>query len=346
MSDLRTIPAMMSAACLAAAALAFAASAWADQQAPGATRIARWKDDKKAAFLLMFDDSAPSQVKNVLPELVKRGLIGTFYVNPGKGEWKVFKDAWEKEFPAAGMEYGNHTWTHKGARDVANLEEELVQSNEMIMRLFPGKSPRLISFGRPGVPKEAWNITPEQLAQALVKHHLIERPTFDGHGGAIHAKTADDMMRLVDRAIAAGGAEYIIYHGVGGDWISVPAAAFTEFLDRLAAKRDQVWVAGHISAHKYETERASAEVKTVEATDRIIRLELASKADPKFYDFPLTLITQVPAAWKVCEITQGPGKATAPVAPTTGSNATRTGGAVRYDALPSAEPIVIRPAAH
>jgi peptidoglycan/xylan/chitin deacetylase (PgdA/CDA1 family) len=334
MSDFRTTATIVSTLCLAAVTVGLASSAWAQQAAAGATRIARWKDDKKAAFLLMFDDSAPSHVKNVVPELVKRGFIGTFYINPGKGEWKVFKDAWEKDIPAAGMEYANHTATHKGARDVANLEEEILQCNEVILRLFPGKSPRLISFGRPGVPKEAWNITPEQLAQTLAKHHLIERPTFDGHGGAIHHKTADDMMRLVDRAIASGGMEYIIYHGVGGDWISVPAAAFTEFLDRLAAKRDQVWVTGHISAHKYETERATAEAKVAEANDSRIRLELTSKADPKFYDFPLTLITQVPAAWKVCEVVQGPGKATVPVA----------GGTVQYQALPNAEAIVIQPA--
>ena len=131
---------------------------------------------------------------------------------------------------------------------------------------------------------------------------------------------------------------------MGGDWISVPAAAFTEFLDRLAAKRDQVWVTGHISAHKYETERATAEVKVAEANERGIRLELTSKADPKFYDFPLTLITQVPAAWKVCEVVQGPGKATVPVTPTTGSNATRTGGTVQYQALPNSEAIILQPA--
>ncbi len=52
---------------------------------PGPTRIARWKDDKACAFILMFDDSMPSHVKHVVPELTERGPTGTFYVNQGTG---------------------------------------------------------------------------------------------------------------------------------------------------------------------------------------------------------------------------------------------------------------------
>ncbi len=295
-------------------------------------RASRWKDDKKAAFLLMFDDSAPSHVKNVVPELTKRGLVGTFYVNPGK--WQN-KDFWEKQCPAMGMEYGNHTMTHKGVRDVADADEEIGKCNEVIMRLFPGKQPRLISWGLPGVAKGAWNITDEQLKELLAKHHLIERPAFGGHGGAINVKTADEMMLLVDAALAKGGIEHVIYHGVGGDWISVPLAEFTGFLDRIEARKDQLWVAGHIAAHKYATERDAAEVKVVEATERQIRVELTCKADAKLYDYPLTLVTQVSAEWKRCEIVQGANKAVV----------TAAGGMVRYDAVPNAGVIVVRPGA-
>src|SRR3954469_23711217 len=33
-----------------------------------ATQVLKWKDGKKAPFFLGFDDSAPSQLKNVVPE--------------------------------------------------------------------------------------------------------------------------------------------------------------------------------------------------------------------------------------------------------------------------------------
>ena len=53
--------------------------------APGATRVAKWKDDKTAAFMLMFDDSWPSHFQVAVPALVERDMTATFYINPGKG---------------------------------------------------------------------------------------------------------------------------------------------------------------------------------------------------------------------------------------------------------------------
>src|SRR5215218_1738485 len=121
-----------------AACLSLSSDTLAEENASdiGKARIARWKDDKKAAFLLMFDDSIPSHIKVVFPELQKRGFVGTFFVNPGRGEWQPFRDQWEKELPAAGMVYANHTMTHQGVRDLANAEEEIAQCNEVILRLF------------------------------------------------------------------------------------------------------------------------------------------------------------------------------------------------------------------
>ncbi len=299
----------------------------------GQTRIARWKDDKQAAILLMFDDSSSTHVKYVLPELKKRGLIATFYVNPGNERWRVSADAWEREIPAAGMEYGNHTMTHRGVRDVADAEQEIRQSNETIMRLVPGSRPRLISWGQPGIKKEAWNISDQQLNELLAKHHLVPRPPVDNHAAVTHLKTAADLDRLVDTALETGGVEHVIFHGVGGDWIVFPLPEFTAFLDRLAAEREHLWVTGHMPAHMYQTERDTAEVRVLESSNRQMRLELLCKADPKLYDFPLTLVTRVPDEWKQCQVAQG---ANTEVVLT-------SDGLIRYDAVPNAGPITIRP---
>ncbi|MBE3123717.1 MAG: polysaccharide deacetylase family protein [Planctomycetes bacterium] len=300
--------------------------------APGAAaRIARWKDDKKAAFTLAFDDSTPSQVKNAVPELKKRGLVGTFYINAGAGHYN--KEAWEKEIPLTGMEYGNHTFTHVGARDVAHLEEELAKANEAIARCFPDrKTPRLISFGRPGVKPGAWAVTDEQLKPLLAKYNLVERPPFNG--AAIHLKTAEDMTRLVDTALAKGTLEHIDFHGVGGDWLSAPLPDFITLLDKLVSVRDRLWITDPISVHKYETERDGAELKVLESGPKQVRLSLACKANPALYDLPLTLVVPVPAAWQPCTVAQGAQMTTA----------TAAGGAVTCSALPGTDEIVIRPA--
>ena len=304
---------------------------------PGETHVARWMHDKKAALLLMFDDSMPSHVKNVVPELKKRGLVGTFYVNPGKGEWGTFKNAWEKEIPAAGMEYGNHTHTHQGILSMDGGEQEIGKCNEAIQKVFPErKSPRLISFGVPGVKKGAWLITKEQLKELLDKYHLVERPHVGDRFALINLKTSAEMLKVVDKAIEDGSMDSVAFHGVGGEWLSVPLTTFIELLDGLETRREKLWITDHISAYKYETERASAEVKVLDAGAKQIRLSLTCKADAQLFDQPLTLITQVPARWQKVQVVQGAVK----------TAAAANGGTLQFEALPSTEPIVIQPAAN
>jgi peptidoglycan/xylan/chitin deacetylase (PgdA/CDA1 family) len=296
------------------------------------TTVARWKDDKKAAFMLMFDDNCPTHIKNAIPELKKRNFVGTFYIVPGqKGLWTPAR---EKTLVESGMVLANHTFNHTGAPDLAGLDEEFKKCSEVINKLTPnGDRPHLVSFGTPGGLKPGmWTITKPEFQAILDKYNLIDRPPF--MGAAIHYKTAKDMTNVVDDAIAKSKAGYIVFHGVGGDWLFPPMADYLALLDHLVSKQDQVWIADHISVHKYQTEQKTAEVKVVEKNDKQIKLTLASQADPKLYDQPLTLITQVPAAWKKCAVTQGDRKATVEVA----------AGAARYEALPGAEPITLQPA--
>lgn len=293
------------------------------------TRVARWKSDAKAAFLLMFDDNSPSHVRNAIPELKKRGFTGTFYVCPGKkGLWTP---AWQKEIPASGMVLANHTMNHQFVPDLPALEKELAACNEALHAIYADRRrPFLMSFGKPGT-NPPLKLTDAQIKSVLPKYHLIDRGPF--LGAAIHYKTGKDMIKAVDKAIANGSAGYIVFHGVGGDWISMPLPDFIELLDYLAAKRDQVWVTDHISSHKYDVERKTAKVAVVRSSPDKIELTLTSQADPKLYDQPLTLITPVPASWRKCLVTQGTRKATVDAA----------NGAVRYEAVPKGDTITLTP---
>lgn len=310
------------------AALAVPAAA-----ADGDTRIARWKDDKAAAIILMFDDSCVSHVKNVVPELSKRGLTGTFYINPGSGQYGANRQAWEKDIPAAGFELANHTLTHKGGPTSAAVVQEIVDCNLAIRAATPALPwPRLVSWGQPGgVKKEMWPISKDELAAALQENHLVPRPDFGGRGASIAFKKGADYVAHVDKAIKAGTMECIIYHGVGGDWLAAGMPEFIELADALVARQDAVWVTGHIPAHQYATERDAAQVAVVARDAATISLTLSCTADPAFYDQPLTLVTRVPASWTACTVTQGKRSAEVAV----------VDGAVRYDALPGAEPIVL-----
>jgi hypothetical protein len=311
-----------------AAALASALAA-----ADGDTHIATWKGDRAAAFVLMFDDSCVSHVKNVVPELSKRGLTGTFYINPGSGQYGANRQAWEKDIPAAGFELGNHTMTHRGGATSAAIVKEIVDCNLAIKASTPAMHwPRLVSWAQPGgVKKEAWPISNDELNAALQENLLVKRPDFGGRGASIAFKNAAQYIAHVDKAIKTGTMECVIFHGVGGDWLAAQMPEFIELLDGLVARSDKVWVTGHIPAYQYATERDAATVTVGEKGSSRISLTLSCSADPALYDQPLTLITSVPAAWKSCIVAQGKNSSEVAV----------TAGSVMFDALPGSEPILI-----
>ena len=153
--------------------------ALAAEPADAATQILKWKDGKQAAFMLGFDDSAPSQLQNVVPELEKRKIIGNFYLVTGNKLYASLKRRWEDAAKSPYVAVANHTFTHKGVNNAEELEPELAKCNEVLYALHPEKKqPYLLGWGRPGgVP---WKVTKEEQEAALTKHHLVDRPPFAG----------------------------------------------------------------------------------------------------------------------------------------------------------------------
>jgi hypothetical protein len=299
-------------------------------EADANTQILKWKDGKKACVMLGFDDSCASQLQNVVPELEKRKIIGNFYLVTGSGVWANTKAKWEEASKSPYVVVANHTFTHKGVEDAAQLDPELAKCNEVLYALHPErKQPYLLGWGRPGgVP---WMVTKEEQEAALTKHHLVDRPPFAGP--PINYHSAAETVGAVDKALAKGDMVQLVMHGVGGDWLVTPIDWFTALLDKLEASREELWVADVVSWHQYVTERKTAAVKVLKADKASIRLNLTCEADPALYNLPLTLATKVPADWKNCVVAQGATKTPVPV----------KDGAVQYSALPGGGEITITP---
>lgn len=303
------------------------------QVAVGTTRIAAWRDDKVAAFLLMFDDGVPSHLATVIPELRQRGLTGTFYLNPGVPWYAAGRSAWETNALLEGVVLANHTMTHKGAQTAAEAEEEIARCNEYLLKILPNPGqPRLLSFCKPG--GSPWTVPPEETKRLMVKYNLIPRPAADGRFGGVHLKTAAALTQVIDQAVLkTNGTDYLFFHGVGGDWLVTPKADFITMLDHLVAHRASLWITDPVSAHQYETERKGGAVKVVEAGVAGIRLSLSTKADAALYTLPLTLVTCVPPGWTECRVEQGGTKVTVKA----------DKGSVRFDAVPGPLEIRITP---
>jgi hypothetical protein len=70
-------------------------------------------------------------------------------------------------------------------------------------------------------------------------------PALDG------ARSPDELVALVERAVAQGGWLVLLFHGVGGDHLPVDGEAHTALIEHLARRRDQVWTEsfGGVAAH-------------------------------------------------------------------------------------------------
>jgi peptidoglycan/xylan/chitin deacetylase (PgdA/CDA1 family) len=308
----------------------------AETRQPGSadgTDILKWKDGKKAAFYLAFDDACPSHLKTVIPELIRRQITGTFYVIAGGGLFEGQQAKWAEAAKSPYIVLANHTYTHKGAQTLEQFEEEVVKATAAINKVVPHlKTDRLLSYGKPGGVKWGEGVTDAAMKPILAKHNLINRQPF--WGAAIHVKTIADMEKLVDAAITKGEVGHLDFHGVGGDWLACTVEFFTATLDKLEKHRDELWVTDPVSAHQYAVERKSAAVKVLEKGEKRIKLSLTSTADPALYDQPLTLLTQVPADWTAARVSQGETTATVPV----------KDGVAMYDALPGGGDIMLTPA--
>jgi hypothetical protein len=326
-----------------ALALSFAVFALSARAAVGDARVATWKDDRTASFLLMLDDGWPGQLLVAIPELQKRGLTATFYMVPNKGEYKAYAAKWAEAEKGGGVVYGVHTMTHQGVTDLANARWEIGECARIIREEMQagGKPGRLLSFAQPGGVKH-WNLTGEEFDSLLKEFHLINRPPFKGHGAVYHWKTLEEMTALAEKAIAACDKTHLILHGVERigvnhqDFWALKQEVFFPLLDYLKAKQDsrELWVTDHITQHQYETQRDAATVTTLQVAVNVIQLDLKCTADPVLYDQPLTLVVEVPSTWRECIIAQGAAQ----------TRTTAVNGKLVFDATPNGPPVSIRPA--
>jgi peptidoglycan/xylan/chitin deacetylase (PgdA/CDA1 family) len=266
------------------------------------TKVLKWKDNKAAPIYLEFDDSCPTHLKNVIPELIKRQMPGTFYINPGNGQHTGNAAKWEEAAKSPYVVLANHTYKHKGVNTPEELSTELDQCQDYLQKATPHLPwPRLISFGQPGgVP---WKVDKEVFKAQLAERNLVNRPPFSGP--PLSYKGTEATLKVVDTAIAKGEVGHVDFHGVGGDWHIADLDLFTALLDHLEKNKDAVWVTDPVSGHQYATERKTATVTPGAATADSLKLTLTSEADPKFYNLPLTLATKVPADWKAVLVNQG-----------------------------------------
>jgi len=296
----------------------------------GNTDIAKWKNGKKGAYSLRFDDSMWSHHDHAIPNLVKRGLVGSFYLNPATGRYGYGIDSWESLVSRTGIELCPHSMNHTGAADFEEADYEAGETFRTVWRLNPPDKSKLYPFSHGG-----GTLWPSGYREAVLKQY----PAADISPDAIRYRGGDSKKELIDfakQAMKDDAWHFVLTHGTGPnlEWLGFEVSNFEGLLDYLESVKDELWIGTLGDIHKYVTERKTASVKVKNADKTMIRLSLRSDVNAELYDYPLTLTTQVPSDWNYCHASQGLLQGIYPV----------KSGKVMFDAIPNRGDIVLKSA--
>jgi hypothetical protein len=143
----------------------------------GGPQVMKFKDGKSAAFSMQFDDSMETHADFAIPEMNKRGLVGTFFINPSTDRYERRRRTWEVVCPRYGHELANHTLRHKGAADFNEADREIGGCARHIWKLYPQTS-KLRPFLRGG--GTTWGISRDEMQGLMDRYYLFRAPRRTG----------------------------------------------------------------------------------------------------------------------------------------------------------------------
>jgi peptidoglycan/xylan/chitin deacetylase (PgdA/CDA1 family) len=218
-----------------------------------------WPPGKKAAVSLTYDDALTSQLDHAAPALASHHLHGTFFVTENA---RNEPDRW-RAMSKRGHELAAHTllhpcdgaqsWVKKGNAlqdyDAARMEAELRESIGLLESL--GAKRGAFTFAYPcgatwiGASYESYTpIVMKYFSAARGVASTFADPTtesFENAPAVSGEKTKDELVQLVEGAARDGSWLILMFHGVGGDFMSVDLDAHEGLLAYLEQHRDSIW---------------------------------------------------------------------------------------------------------
>jgi peptidoglycan-N-acetylglucosamine deacetylase len=248
--------------------LAVALLLFAEPQVPAEPKFA-WPRGRQAAITLTYDDAIPTSHLGVaIPQLDRARLKGTFFLM-GKGVRPQDVPRW-RAAAASGHELGNHTVNHPCARGTFDMPTQYHSESYSVDVLLTeiGVMNALLT-AIDGKPRHAF-ATPcgqtraggQDYIAPLVASGLAtfirdpETKSPGAHGPEVLGTgfvgtSGADMIAWVKQVEEARGVGVIVFHGVGGDHLSVSAAAHQQLLGYLAGRRDEIWTAPYSEVMTY-----------------------------------------------------------------------------------------------
>jgi peptidoglycan/xylan/chitin deacetylase (PgdA/CDA1 family) len=232
----------------------------------------QWPKHKKALIVLTYDDALESQLDNAIPQLEAAGLPATFFLTGDINAVTIPR--WRKA-AKKGFELGNHTLFHPcGVVDdnpvssanytVHGILGEIEDMNHFLFAV-DGKFYRTYAY--PCTETTVGN--GKDYVDSLKLSNLIKYARVGGDTDAIVTdfknlnpflvpsyglegnNTGEQLIAFVKRAEEKGGMGIFMFHGIGGDYITVSSEAHQQLITYLKAHKKDIWVATFQEAMDY-----------------------------------------------------------------------------------------------
>jgi peptidoglycan/xylan/chitin deacetylase (PgdA/CDA1 family) len=224
-----------------------------------------WPTGKQAAIVLTYDDALPSQLKFAVPQLAAARLKGTFFLD---GDITPADMLLWRRVQSAGHELGNHSIYHPCPRamlpdraqhfadnyDVDHMIAEIGVMNDILFGIdgqlqrsysvpcsqtLVGGVDYLEGLRRSGLIEYVRN-GGDQYKSVVTDFSGLDRFNVPSWGPVDHPD-GQHLIAYAERVHAARGLGVFQFHGVGGDYLEVSAAAHAELLEHLR-KHPEIWV--------------------------------------------------------------------------------------------------------
>ncbi len=220
---------------------------------------------KKCAVVLTYDDGLNVDLINAIPTLDSLGLKATFYISDYFDGLHEQLLEWRKA-ATNGHELANHTIWHpceggRAGREFVQPETDLnnysvsriikeIKSMNTILKAIDGKTKRTFAYpcGDTKIHDTTYldGLKNEFIAARGVKSEMLTADKIDLYNIGcfmINGQTGEQLISLVDQAIASNTLLVFLFHGVGGEHgLNVSLTAHSELLHYLKKQEKEVWV--------------------------------------------------------------------------------------------------------
>lgn len=267
--------------------------------------IQTWKDGKKAAYTIEFDDARESHYLLSWPELEKRKIRATFNINvPGNLNWRPWR-----HLASEGNEIASHTITHPDLTKLtpAQIEDELRESLLSIWQEI-GKKP--VSFTNP------YGTSNAEIEKLISKYYLSARNRYGMNSAHIkrddlfHLKAIgvyrplsfDFLNRKIEEAIQNNRYLIVTFHSLTEGKVMpnqtfLPLSLLQQHLDDVVKHAASLWVAPRCEVIKYIQLRQNSRLHAWQNNSEIV-CQLKSGLNRKRFDVPLTIKLNMPENWR------------------------------------------------